>query len=82
MSRPLHPICIKCECEYKPKKSGVYVELMAKWGSYEVFMADLLECPRCGHQVISGYGDRPAGAHFTDDYKTFLKSIGKTHKCY
>lgn len=82
MSRPIHPICVKCKKEYRPKKNGVFVELMADFGSYEIFHADLVECPKCGHQIITGFGQGPVGNHLEEDYKELLGKIGKTYKCY
>ncbi len=85
MSRPIYPICVICQVEYKPKKNGVNVELMANFGSFELYEADKVECPGCGHQIITGYGSQPISIHFEKDYKEVLKKVtkdGPTYKCY
>lgn len=86
MSRPIHPICVKCQVAYKPKRNGVFVEVMGGKRlhrfSYQVFHGDLVECPKCGHQIVTGIGKNPVKEQFQNTYREFLVRIGKTYKCY
>lgn len=90
MSRPIYPICVKCQVAYKPKRDGVFVEVMGGGRgtlplhrfSYQVFHGDLVECPNCGHQIVVGIGKNPVKQQFEDGYRDFLANIGKTYKCY
>lgn len=85
MSKPGFPICVKCQVEYRPKTNGINVELMADFGSFELYKADKVECPGCGHQIITGYGDEPFAIHFKENYKEVLEKVeksGRTYKCY
>lgn len=74
MSRGL--ACVKCRVFLIPKKSGVAVEegmpLSNKpngpWGPYKLWYADLAECPICGFQLITGFGNRPLAEHFQANY--------------
>lgn len=71
-------VCVKCGKFLHPKKNGVVVEegmpngeknLNANgWGSYKLWMADLLECRECGVEIISGFGFHPFAEHYQDDY--------------
>ena len=58
MAKPILPICVKCNVSMFPKKNGATALLMAynPPEPYEAYSADLLECPRCHYQVLSGYG--------------------------
>lgn len=58
------PICVKCETEYEIKKAGVTAEEMASFGGYKLWQADLLRCPKCRHEIITGFGSIPAAEHF------------------
>ncbi len=85
MSRPIFPHCVKCQVLYRPKTNGMTLEMMAGFGSFELFKADLIECPGCGNQIIHGYGQNPVSVHFWDDYKEALekeKKLGKMYKSY
>ncbi len=75
-------VCIKCEVEYRPEKNGVNVEEMASFGSYKLWSADLLKCPKCGNEIIGAFANRPFAEHFEDGYKKVLKKVGKTYKDY
>jgi len=89
MSSPIRPVCIKCQKEYKVKKSGVITELMTTFGgkpaSFELYDSDLWECPGCGHQIIGGFGQKALAQHFEEDYQEVLKRVSTTSqvfKCY
>ena len=46
------PICVKCQTSMRCEKNGVKV----KYSSREAQNGDLYECPKCGNQVIVGFG--------------------------
>ena len=56
-------VCVKCQTEYSSKlgEIGVIVVEMAHNPPvpYKAWGADLLKCPGCGAEVISGFADRP-----------------------
>ena len=78
----MKPICVKCKIEYRPEKNGVVVEYMASFGSYQLFFADLHKCPKCGDEIIAGFGQSSFAEHYQSDYKEILKKQGKTYKVY
>ena len=53
------PICVECSNEegkavfLKPVRNGVRVRFGQHYG---YFLADLWKCPRCGKQIIMGFG--------------------------
>lgn len=61
-------ICPKCELELRAKKNGVPVESMADFGSYQLYMADLLYCPSCGLEIIAGLSPKPLAEHHQPSY--------------
>jgi len=55
---PYKPCCAKCGKEYKTERVGVGVlEHRDDGQPYRITCADLLQCPKCGHQITWGYGD-------------------------
>ncbi len=58
------PVCVKCHCELHPEKNGVGVLDMANHGPYELYDADLWKCPKCGLEVVGGFGDGPISGHY------------------
>lgn len=84
------PVCAKCQVDMRCKKNGVGVVDMADFGPCQVWDADLWECPKCGFQVVAGFGQKPIAYHYEPEGKLVKylnlyreKSIlieSKTHK--
>lgn len=53
----------------RPARAGVGVEAMTDRGSYQLFSADLLQCPVCNMRVLCGFGTVPLTEHFDIGYK-------------
>ncbi len=71
------PVCKKCNCELRPETNGVGVLDMADWGPYALYDADLWRCPKCGMEVVGGFGCGPISAHFEPDFLTQIDSYQK-----
>jgi hypothetical protein len=75
-----NPVCPKCELEYKPAASGIAAESMAPFGAYQLWSADLWECPGCHTQVVFRFAPTPIAEHFDPGYADALKFFaGKPH---
>ncbi len=67
------PVCAKCECELKPKENGIGLLDMFnpsdKSGPqpYQLWDADLYKCPKCGYEIVIGFGDLPMVEHWEED---------------
>lgn len=61
--RPIH--CAKCEVDLIPEKNGVWlIELFQhNTAPYSIWHADLWKCPKCGVEIVSGYGQKPTYHH-------------------
>ncbi len=68
------PVCPKCECELHPQENGVGVLDMAGDREYEVYDADLWQCPGCGLQVVGGFGNRAISAHYMETFQKVIQS--------
>ena len=70
MSRPTRPICINCAMEMRCIKTGAVIELLASFGSYELWHADVYECPGCNAQVVppQSFAHAPVGQHHEQGY--------------
>lgn len=67
------PVCKKCHCEMRPETNGVGVLDMADWGPYKLFDADLWKCPKCGIEVVGGFGNGPISAHYIPNFQAMIK---------
>jgi predicted RNA-binding Zn-ribbon protein involved in translation (DUF1610 family) len=67
-------ICVKCEVELRPEENGVKVKELFHRNTavYRVWDADLWQCPKCGLQVVVGFGERPITEHYQDDFQKIL----------
>lgn len=76
-------VCRPCGLFYDTEKNGVYVEEMAPvrplyngaplpgediWKPYKILAGDLLKCPGCGHELISGFGRGSIAEHHEPTY--------------
>ncbi len=68
------PVCAKCCCELHPETNGVGVLDTNDNGPYELFDADLWKCPKCGIEVVGGFGNGPISAHYEPDFKRMIDS--------
>ena len=66
------PVCVKCNCELRPETNGVGVLDMNDNGAYELYDADLWKCPRCGMEVVGGFGYNPISAHYEEDFQRMI----------
>lgn len=66
-------VCVQCQTELKPKTNGVGVIEMAGTNPYRLWRADLLACPGCGFEVVSGFAPRHV-AHYE---ATFVEQVEK-----
>ena len=72
--------CPKCELALRPVEGGVAAELMAAFGPYQLWSADLWECPHCHNRVICRFGAAPIAEHFEPRYPDGLALFaGKSH---
>jgi|GEM_PF-4224985 len=65
----LRIICTDCGREFKNMRSGVWVkELFQKNKEvYRVWMADLLDCPKCDKEVVARFADKPIAEHWNKE---------------
>jgi len=70
-------VCVKCEKELKPYKSGAYLVEMFQSNSeiYKIWQCDIWQCPVCKVKIVSGYGGNPIRQHFDLDCKQYLETI-------
>ena len=64
------PVCVKCECEMRPEQNGVgLLDYFNPSDSdtpqpYRIWDADLWKCPKCGFEIVTGFGQRPIAEHY------------------
>jgi hypothetical protein len=70
---PFDAVCTLCSLQYKVEKQGVYVIEMASFGPYKIWMADLKECPKCHHRIVTGFGHNALSEHYQEGFTQTLK---------
>lgn len=66
------PVCVKCQCELRPKENGVGLLDMFRPSDetepqpYQIWDADLWSCPKCGYELITGFGQGPIAQHWEE----------------
>lgn len=63
-------VCVKCEMEMKPVKTGALVEEIAGTKPYKLWAGDAFKCEQCGAKVATGFGRTPVIEHFKADYSS------------
>ena len=75
------PVCVKCECELRPETCGVGTLDMFNPSDkpepqpYQMWDSDLYKCPKCGYEIMAGFGDNPI-AHHWEENNILKRSIG------
>jgi predicted RNA-binding Zn-ribbon protein involved in translation (DUF1610 family) len=76
------PICVSCGLEYRTVLNGALVtyEWLNPPRPFEVYSADMLQCPDCGHEIISGIANKPLLQHYEQDFLDNLANELKIRK--
>lgn len=76
------PVCPECQCEMRPETNGVGVLDYNDNGPYAIYDADLWKCPRCGKEVIGGFGQGPIARHHDSDFGAFITGYRNKRQLY
>ena len=85
------PVCVKCECEMRPERNGVgvvdYFNPSDKPDPqpYAVWDADLWKCPKCGIEVMVGFGANAISNHHEEKFQWHIERyqrFSQIVKCY
>lgn len=67
-------VCTKCQVALKPVDNDTVVIETASFGPYKVWNADTLKCPKCGIEIVAGFGQKPIREdHFAPDFQEWLE---------
>ena len=67
------PVCAKCQVEMRPERNGVGLLDMADYGPVQIWDADLWQCPKCGYEIVAGFGQRPISYHYKgEEFNRFV----------
>jgi len=70
-------VCVKCEVELKVEHSGTKVVELFQRNTmpYKVWSADKWKCPKCGIEIIAGWGARPLMEHYEGDIQAYIEKL-------
>jgi len=71
------PVCVKCQVEMKPEKNGVGVLDITAFGPYKIWVADKWKCPKCGYEVIVGFGIKAIAEHYEKSFHSIVEGYRK-----
>ena len=66
------PVCVKCQTEMRCEKNGVGCLDMASFGPYELWDSDLYKCPKCGVEILTGFGDLAVSVHHKENFQQLV----------
>ncbi len=67
------PVCVKCNCELHPETNGVGVlDVLENMDPYQIWDADLWKCPKCGIEVVGGFGGGPISSHLEPHFQAVI----------
>lgn len=67
-------VCVGCKTYLRPRKDDIVVLVEMEDGRpYQLWSADLWECPDCGAQVVLGYGQHQWAEHYELDFEEQLQ---------
>ena len=68
------PCCVDCRTGYVPLKNDIVVlETMDDdLRPYKWWCADLVECPKCKHRIIVGFGKNHIAEHYEPGFRRDL----------
>jgi len=71
MTIEILPCCVDCKTGYVPLKNDIVVleTIDDAMQPYKLWCADLLECPKCNHRLITGFGKQNVGEHYEPDFE-------------
>jgi len=70
--------CASCKTMLRPRTNEIYVAVESDGQAYQIWCADLWECPDCGTQIILGYGREPIAEHYEDKFDFWRKRTTHT----
>ena len=72
-------VCVQCKTMLRPRKNDVCVHITMEDGRpYQLWQADLWECPDCGNQVLLGFGKKAWSEHYQDNFSHYLRGVDFT----
>ena len=88
----MKPICMPCQCFFRPKKTGYYfiegypigetddvqpgTATPDRWKPYKIWHGDIWRCEGCGAEIISGVGREPISVHHMPDFAKLKSQLG------
>ena len=73
-------VCVQCKVKLRPERNGVHV--VETFGEdsdepYKLWRADLYKCPKCGVEVVAGFGapfNNNYAEHYQSDFAMYLEA--------
>lgn len=71
-----NPVCVKCECEMRIEKNDVrIVDHNSNDRPYQIWAADKWKCPKCGMEMVIGFGKNAYADSWTNGILGFKELL-------
>jgi len=74
------PVCVECRVEMRPETNGIGVLDMANFGPYKIWHADKWKCPKCGYEIVMGFGSMAVAEHYEDSFEGLVDAFRQQAK--
>lgn len=80
----MKPICAKCQLEFKVVQQGIAAVpmFMNPPKPYQIYAADLLECPLCHFQIAGQFANLPLAEHYQDEFALRFSRFSKVVRAF
>lgn len=51
------------------------------WQPYKLWVADLWQCPDCGHELVTGWGVNPLSEHYKPGFSELIGGLVQINDC-
>lgn len=69
----MRPACVQCQCEMRCSKTGATIVVMSGGEPYQLWQADIFQCPGCGFEAVTGWASKPIRHSGQEDFKVYLE---------
>lgn len=76
----MRPACVSCQCEMRCSKTGATIVIMSGGKPYQLWQADIFQCPGCGFEAVTGWAEKPITHSGQEGFRACLKRYLDTGK--
>ena len=76
----MRPVCVQCQCEMRCSKTGATIVVMSGDEPYQIWQADIFQCPGCGFEAVTGWAGKPFKYRHEENFQQAVEGY-RRQKC-